>query len=79
MLGFANLALQRRFPLKNQHQSRGIARQPNSLINQSPLALIENGNPQVPVVDWHCMFSPVFIFYDNPGCLILLDEIRTGI
>ena len=68
MLGFANLALQ----IKNQHQSRGIVRQQNSLINQSPLA-------QVPVVDWHCMFSSVsFFFNDNPGCLIF-EEIRMAI
>ena len=70
MLGFANLALQRLFSLKNPPHSRANARQPKSLINQPPLGVIENGNPQVPVVDWHCIFSSVIVFYDNPGCLI---------
>ena len=71
VLGFAKLALQGLFSQKISTKSRGIARQPKSLINLSPLALIENGNPQVPV-----FFS---LFNDNPGCLIFLEEIRTGI
>ena len=77
MLGSTNLVLQRLFSLKDSPHSRANARQPKYLINQPPLGLI--GNPQVPVIDWHCICSSVFVFLWQPGLSDFLEEIRTKI